>query len=88
MTTTHSPIRIAILECDEPIGRTKEKYGGYGNLFAELLDKGASEWANTTAPGDGGSAKKPERWEPPLIGSEDKSSPVVAVEKVSPISCP
>ena len=31
------PLRIAILECDEPIGRTKEKYGGYGNLFKELL---------------------------------------------------
>ncbi|KAF2217343.1 hypothetical protein CERZMDRAFT_109087 [Cercospora zeae-maydis SCOH1-5] len=35
------PLRIAVLECDEPIGRTKEKYGGYGNLFHELLDHGA-----------------------------------------------
>lgn len=37
------PLRIAVLECDEPIGRTKEKYGGYGNLFKELLETGAGE---------------------------------------------
>lgn len=37
------PLRIAVLECDEPIGRTKEKYGGYGNLFKELLETGASK---------------------------------------------
>lgn len=37
----HSPLRIAVLECDTPIGRTKEKYGGYGNLFKELLSNGA-----------------------------------------------
>lgn len=36
-------LRIAILECDEPIGRTKEKYGGYGNLFKELLENGAAK---------------------------------------------
>ena len=36
-------LRIAILECDEPIGRTKEKYGGYGNLFKELLENGAGK---------------------------------------------
>lgn len=35
------PLRIAVLECDTPIGRTKEKYGGYGNLFKELLQNGA-----------------------------------------------
>ncbi|EMC91942.1 hypothetical protein BAUCODRAFT_79151 [Baudoinia panamericana UAMH 10762] len=34
-------LRIAVLECDEPVGKTKEKYGGYGNLFAELLNNGA-----------------------------------------------
>ncbi|KXT00510.1 hypothetical protein AC578_4079 [Pseudocercospora eumusae] len=39
------PLRIAILECDEPIGRTKEKYGSYGNLFQELLSNGASKFA-------------------------------------------
>jgi hypothetical protein len=37
------PLRIAILECDIPIGNTREKYGGYGNLFKELLLKGADE---------------------------------------------
>lgn len=35
-----APLRIAVLECDEPIGRTFEKYGGYGNLFKELLENG------------------------------------------------
>ncbi|KAK4544462.1 hypothetical protein LTR36_004353 [Oleoguttula mirabilis] len=40
-----SPLRIAVLECDEPIGRTKEKYGGYGNLFKELLQAGADKVA-------------------------------------------
>lgn len=47
-TTTMSspssfPLRVAILECDTPIGRTKEKYGGYGNLFKELLHNGVKE---------------------------------------------
>ncbi|KAK5688454.1 hypothetical protein LTS10_000432 [Elasticomyces elasticus] len=35
------PLKIAVLECDEPIGRTKDKYGGYGNVFKALLDSGA-----------------------------------------------
>lgn len=43
-------IRVAILEADTPIGRTKEKYGGYGNLFKELLGKGTKLVAET----DGG----------------------------------
>ncbi|KAM0691592.1 hypothetical protein Q7P36_007791 [Cladosporium allicinum] len=38
-----SPLRIAILECDIPIGNTREEYGGYGNLFKELLLKGKDE---------------------------------------------
>jgi len=46
-TTTTTPaapkLRIAVLECDTPIGNTKAKYGGYGNLFEELLIKGAEE---------------------------------------------
>jgi hypothetical protein len=44
--TMHAPLRIAVLECDEPIGATKEKYGGYGNLFKELLINGAKELAH------------------------------------------
>lgn len=40
-----SPLRIAVLECDEPIGQTKEKYGGYGGLFKELLENGVKEVA-------------------------------------------
>lgn len=39
------PLRIAILECDTPIGQTKAKYGGYGNLFKELLLNGADKLA-------------------------------------------
>ena len=42
-SSTSSPLRVAILECDTPIGRTKEKYGGYGNLFKELLHNGVEE---------------------------------------------
>lgn len=40
---TMAPLRIAVLECDTPIGATKEKYGGYGNLFKELLQNGVQE---------------------------------------------
>jgi hypothetical protein len=39
-------LRIAILECDEPVGKTKEKYGTYGGLFTELLQNGAVKLAN------------------------------------------
>ena len=46
------PLRIAVLECDEPQGRTKEKYGGYGNVFKELLENGA----NSLAQADSGKA--------------------------------
>lgn len=42
-------LRVAILECDEPVGRTKEKYGSYGNLFKELLQNGATHLAQTTS---------------------------------------
>jgi hypothetical protein len=42
-TMASSPLRIAVLECDTPIGATKEKYGGYGNLFKELLNNGVKE---------------------------------------------
>ena len=41
-------LRIAILECDEPIGKTKERYGGYGGLFQELLEHGATHLAERT----------------------------------------
>lgn len=40
-------LRIAILECDEPVGKTKEKYGTYGGLFTKLLRKGASKLAES-----------------------------------------
>ncbi|KAK3115581.1 hypothetical protein LTR53_004941 [Teratosphaeriaceae sp. CCFEE 6253] len=39
------PFKIAVLECDEPIGRTKAQYGGYGNVFKALLDSGAEHVA-------------------------------------------
>ena len=38
---TDSPIRIAILECDTPLERTRSKYGGYGGVFTSLLHAGA-----------------------------------------------
>ena len=34
-------IRIGILECDTPLDRTRDKYGGYGGVFKALLDAGA-----------------------------------------------
>ena len=36
-----SPIRIAVLEADTPIGKTLIKYGSYGGLFTSLLWKAA-----------------------------------------------
>ena len=42
-------LRIAILECDEPVGKTKERYGGYGNLFQELLENSAEHIARTSS---------------------------------------
>nr|POE71963.1 putative glutamine amidotransferase-like protein c13c5.04 [Quercus suber] len=41
-TPASAPLRVAVLEADTPVGRTKEKYGGYGNLFKELLEKGVA----------------------------------------------
>lgn len=35
------PLRIAILECDKPFPSTRERYGGYGGVFKELLGRGA-----------------------------------------------
>lgn len=43
---SHGPLRIAILESDEPIGKTKEKYGTYGGLFEVLLEGGAKYLAD------------------------------------------
>ena len=42
-------LRIAILECDTPVGQTKEKYGTYGGLFTELLQNGALKLAESEA---------------------------------------
>ncbi|MCJ1283219.1 hypothetical protein MMC26_002547 [Xylographa opegraphella] len=35
------PLRIAILECDTPLTNTRSRYGGYGGVFAALLNAGA-----------------------------------------------
>lgn len=43
LPTMRPPLRIAVLECDQPIGRTYAKYGGYGNLFKELLETAAEK---------------------------------------------
>jgi len=39
--TEAPPLRIAILECDTPLNRTRAKYGGYGGVFKALLEAGA-----------------------------------------------
>lgn len=36
-----SPIRLAILEADTPIGKARAKYGSYGGVFTSLLHKAA-----------------------------------------------
>ncbi|KAF2671767.1 class I glutamine amidotransferase-like protein [Microthyrium microscopicum] len=35
------PLRIAILECDTPLPGTKAKFGGYGGVFKQLLERAA-----------------------------------------------
>jgi len=35
------PLRIAILECDTPLEKTKAKYGGYGGVFRQMLERSA-----------------------------------------------
>lgn len=35
------PLRIAILECDTPLEKTKAKFGGYGGVFKQMLDLSA-----------------------------------------------
>ena len=35
------PLRIAVLECDTPLPKIYDKYGGYGPIFKLLLEKGA-----------------------------------------------
>ena len=35
------PLRIAVLECDTPLNKTRSNYGGYGGVFTSLLNAGA-----------------------------------------------
>ncbi|KAF2458934.1 class I glutamine amidotransferase-like protein [Lineolata rhizophorae] len=35
------PLRVAVLECDTPLDKTRHKYGGYGGVFEALLKAGA-----------------------------------------------
>ncbi|KAF2103206.1 class I glutamine amidotransferase-like protein [Rhizodiscina lignyota] len=35
------PLRIAMLECDTPLLKTRGKYGGYGGVFKALFEAGA-----------------------------------------------
>ncbi|KAI9732379.1 MAG: hypothetical protein M1834_001587 [Cirrosporium novae-zelandiae] len=37
----HLPLRIAVLEADTPLPRTRAKHGGYGGVFTSLLKSGA-----------------------------------------------
>jgi hypothetical protein len=34
------PLRVAVLECGEPLEDTKKKYGTYGGVFEALLKSG------------------------------------------------
>jgi hypothetical protein len=36
-----TPLRIAILECDTPLDKTRAKYGGYAGVFKALLRSAA-----------------------------------------------
>jgi hypothetical protein len=42
-TTTHGrlPLRIAILECDTPLDKTRAQLGSYGGVFRQLLERSA-----------------------------------------------
>ena len=42
------PLRIAVLECDTPLKKTQERYGGYGGVFKALLTAGAEALAKET----------------------------------------
>jgi len=35
------PLRIAILECDTPLDKTRAKYRGYGGVFKQMLERSA-----------------------------------------------
>ena len=35
------PLRLAIFECDTPQPQTRDKFGGYGGVFTNLLERGA-----------------------------------------------
>lgn len=37
------PLRIAVLECDTPLEKTRAKYSGYGGVFKQLLQRGADK---------------------------------------------
>lgn len=41
-----APLRIAILECDDPFPTVKEKLGTYGDIFTELLKAGADAYGH------------------------------------------
>ena len=42
-----SPLRIAILKCDELVGEAKEEYGGLGNFYKTFLEAGAAKLAES-----------------------------------------
>jgi len=42
------PLRIAVLECDTPLDRTRSVYGSYGGVFKALLASGAKALAEDT----------------------------------------
>ena len=47
-------LRIAILECDNPLPKTKEKFQGYGGVFKFLLQSGAKALGRPDLDPEGG----------------------------------
>lgn len=41
-TKMHSPLRIAVLECDTPLDNINRRYNGYGGVFRVLLKASAN----------------------------------------------
>lgn len=46
------PVRVAILECDQPLDKIRAKYGSYGDVFALLLNAGVKELAQESSSGE------------------------------------
>ena len=46
-----SRLRVAVLECDSPLPAIRERYGNYGDIFQNLLERGKSKESLGDKPG-------------------------------------